>query len=84
MFLFLITVVKISFFEFGLSICFRAGKVIETTKLFQGFGENKSQRKENPAFRKAKSASEACQARVDYEPSLNEDVRVSSRPNPLL
>ena len=32
-----ITVVKISFFEFGLSICFRAGKVIETTKLFQDF-----------------------------------------------
>ena len=32
--------------------------------------KKKSQRKENPAFRKAKSASEACQARVDYEPSL--------------
>ena len=40
-------------------------------KLFQGFWwKKKSQRKENPAFRKAKSASEACQAGVGYGPSL--------------
>ena len=34
------------------------------------FGEKKSQRTVNPVFTKAKSASEARQARVDYEPSL--------------
>ena len=39
---------KISFFEFGLSICFRAGKVIETTKLFQGFWWKQKPKKGKP------------------------------------
>ena len=70
--------------DFGLSICFRAGKVIETFEnLFQGFWWKKKKKKAkergnvlNPIYTRAIS-SEA----VGRD---NEGVRVSSRPNPLL
>lgn len=41
--------------------------------------KKKSQRTVNPAFRKAKSASEACQAGLDYEPSLIFLCKVTSQ-----
>ena len=43
------TVIKIAFFDFGLSICFRAGKVIETSRnCSKVFGEKKKPKKGKP------------------------------------